>query len=122
MKLQAANSKLQPPPRWRALARRGRRFKLQTRSLMFRMARAKLADCDTPARVRLKLSVTPWRCRLKAAIPVRPERRLQPAATRVTDGFNRTPPAKQTLRVAIHNLGLGTLCLAHIEPSHEPTH
>ena len=110
MKLQAANSKLQ------------RRFKLQTRSPIFRVARAGLVDCDTLARVRLKLSVTPWRCRLKVAIRARPERRLQPAAACVTDGFNRTPPAKQTLTVTVHNLGFGTLCQAHIELSHEPTH
>ncbi len=40
--------------------------------------------------VRLRLSVTPWRCRLKAAFRARPERRLQPAAACLTDGFNRT--------------------------------
>ncbi len=38
----------------------------------------------------VQLSVTPRRCRLKAALRARAERRLQPAAARVTDGLNRT--------------------------------
>ncbi len=38
----------------------------------------------------VQLPVIPWRCRLKVAFRARTERRLQPAAARVTDGLNRT--------------------------------
>src|SRR6266704_916332 len=38
----------------------------------------------------VQLSAIPWRCRLKAAFRARAERRLRPAAARVTDGLNRT--------------------------------